>query len=121
MAKKSAVIGRQMEELAAAWLAERGYEILQRNFRGGGGELDIVCRRGGVIYFVEVKARRAGSRVSAVEAVTADKRRRLYGAAAAWLQRNIGFEAACGFLLLAIQENAVGELEITLLEDFLRW
>lgn len=121
MAKKSAVIGRQMEELAANWLAGQGYEILRRNFRGGGGELDIVCRLGGVIYFVEVKARRAGGRVSAVEAVTADKRRRLYGAAEAWLQKNAGGEAACGFLLLAIQENAAGEREITLIEDFLRW
>lgn len=121
MAEKSARIGRRAEELAAEWLAGQGFAILQRNFRGGGGELDIICRRDGVIYFVEVKARGLGSRVRAVEAVTAAKRRRLYGAAQAWLQKNASGEAAVSFLLLAMQEEAGGGVSYELIEDFLNW
>ena len=61
MGRLSAQLGRQAEDRAAAFLQAQGYEILQRNFRGGRGEIDIICRKGGVIYFVEVKYRGADS------------------------------------------------------------
>ena len=57
MGKLSVKLGRQGEERAVRFLQQLGYQILQRNFRGGGGELDIVCRKDGIIYFVEVKYR----------------------------------------------------------------
>ena len=46
MGKLSVKLGRQGEERAVRFLQQLGYQILQRNFRGGGGELDIV--KGGV-------------------------------------------------------------------------
>ena len=52
MGKQSAQTGRESEDLAAIYLTGLGYELLARNFRGAGGELDIVCQKGGVIYFV---------------------------------------------------------------------
>jgi len=48
--------GRKAEILAANYLKERGYNILDRNFRKPWGELDIVAKRGAVIIFAEVKA-----------------------------------------------------------------
>lgn len=46
------------EETAAKYLRERGYKILDRNFRYKGyGELDIVAKNGEDIIFVEVKTR----------------------------------------------------------------
>ncbi|MBF0327507.1 MAG: YraN family protein [Alphaproteobacteria bacterium] len=53
--------GTQAEDRAAWWLRLKGYSILARRYRAGrgsgGGEIDIVARRGAVIAFVEVKAR----------------------------------------------------------------
>ena len=50
-------LGSRYEKLAARELAERGYEILALNYRCRQGEVDIVCRQGGVLVFVEVKYR----------------------------------------------------------------
>ena len=66
---------------------------------------------------MEVKYRGDDAWFSPVEAVTAGKRRRLYQAAQAWLYQKLGREAACSFLLLAM--NANGRIE--LIEDYLRW
>lgn len=117
MGRLSTQLGRKAENRAAAFLQAQGYEILQRNFRGGGGEIDVVCRKAGVIYFIEVKYRGADSWTAPAEAVTADKRRRLYQAAQVWLQKHACMEAACSFLLLTI--SAAGEM--ALVEDFLLW
>lgn len=121
MPNRSVTTGQQCEELAAAYLMNEGYEVLERNFRGGEGELDIVAEKGGKVYFVEVKARRAGSRVSAWEAVTADKRRRLMSAAVAWMQRRRGCECPCSFLLAVVENANRADLQITVVEDFLCW
>jgi putative endonuclease len=48
--------GPEGEERAAAALEEKGMKILERNFRGPQGELDLVAREGETLVFVEVKA-----------------------------------------------------------------
>lgn len=48
-------VGRWGEEAVAAYLAERGYEIIARNARTPYGEIDIVAKQGGITIFVEVK------------------------------------------------------------------
>ena len=57
-------LGRQGEELAAAYLAQQGYHIVTRNWRTRSGELDIVAREGEWLVFVEVRARRTGGGAS---------------------------------------------------------
>lgn len=49
--------GRYGEDLACQFLKKQGYEILERNYRIRGGEIDIVARDGDTLVFVEVKAR----------------------------------------------------------------
>lgn len=121
MSGRSSAIGRYGEDAAAEHLLIRGYEILQRNFRAGRGELDIVCRRDGKIYFVEVKTRRQGAQVAPAEAVTPDKRRRIYEAAVLWLQKHGLADAPCSFLLLTVVNCAGRAPEISMVEDFLLW
>jgi Holliday junction resolvase-like predicted endonuclease len=53
--------GLRAEWIAAIWLALKGYRILVRRFQVAGGEIDIVARRGDVVAFVEVKARRSST------------------------------------------------------------
>jgi putative endonuclease len=55
-------LGRQGEEIAAAYLEQSGYEVVARNWRTRAGELDIVAREGDWLVFVEVRTRRAAGR-----------------------------------------------------------
>ncbi len=43
------------ENLAVKYLEKQGYKILSRNFRVRSGELDVVCQKGRLLVFVEVK------------------------------------------------------------------
>ena len=78
--------GRRAETHATWLLRAKGYRILARRFRVPAGEIDLVVRRGNIVAFVEVKAR--ASQAAAAEAVSPHQRRRIAGAAAAWLGRN---------------------------------
>ena len=51
--------GRWAEGLAAIFLACKGYRTLARRFRSPSGEIDLIARRGRLVVYVEVKARRA--------------------------------------------------------------
>ncbi len=77
--------GRFAETLCAWHLRLRGYRILARNYRTPQGEIDIVARRGGLIAFVEVKARR--DLVLAGESLSARQQQRIVRAAAWYLQK----------------------------------
>ena len=48
--------GNQAETIASAYLASKGYKILERNYRKPWGEIDIIARHNDVMVFVEVKA-----------------------------------------------------------------
>lgn len=65
------------ERIAAAFLAVKGYEILQQNFRYARREIDILARDGDALVAVEVKLRRGRRFGSAAEAVDARKLARL--------------------------------------------
>ena len=56
--KQAWKFGRFAKKLAAWHLRFRGYRIADRGFRSTVGEIDIVARRGQVLAFVEVKARK---------------------------------------------------------------
>ncbi|MDO4864614.1 MAG: YraN family protein [Ruminococcus sp.] len=80
--------GRLGEERVCAYLIERGYSVVSRNFRIKGGEIDIIAENGDYIAFVEVKTRRQGSMVSGFEAVNRRKQGLVIRAAAEYLRRN---------------------------------
>ena len=48
-------IGAKGEEVATKWLENKGFSIIDRNYRKKWGELDIVAEKKGLIHFVEVK------------------------------------------------------------------
>lgn len=77
--------GRAAEEAAAGYLIRHGWRLLGRNVRIGRGELDIVARRGPVLAFVEVKARRSDTFGSPEDAVSPRKRRQVARLAELWL------------------------------------
>lgn len=86
-------IGRAAEELVATRLAERGWELVERNARTRYGELDIVALDGETLVFVEVKAGRAGSIFGPERPVlSVDWRKQLQvrRLATAWMAENRG-------------------------------
>lgn len=78
-------LGRRGEEAASQWYEASGYRILDRNWRCGFGELDLVVARDATIAFVEVKARSSGRYGSGFDAVGRAKQLRLRRLASAWL------------------------------------
>ena len=77
--------GHAAEEVAARYLIQSGWRLLGRNVRIGRGELDIVARRGRVLAFVEVKARRTHTCGAPEDAVSSLKRRQVARLAELWL------------------------------------
>ena len=78
-------LGSHGERIAASYLAGRGFQVLDRNWRCREGELDIVARHGDALVFCEVKTRRGVGYGHPVEAVTPAKQRRLRVLAHRWL------------------------------------
>jgi len=75
------------EKLAGRYLRRQGFKILYRNFRGRhGGEIDLVCREGDTLVFVEVKTRTREDFGRPFEAVNRKKQHRISLGAFAWLR-----------------------------------
>ena len=70
-------LGQWEEELAGRFLEERGYRILDTNYRTRYGEVDIVARDGEELVFVEVRTRHSGGFGAPEESLSAAKVRRL--------------------------------------------
>lgn len=78
-------VGRYGERVAAAYLVDQGWQVLDRNWRGPSGELDIVALQGEDLVVVEVKTRTGDGFGHPAEAVTAAKLARLRRLAGQWL------------------------------------
>lgn len=98
-------IGAAGEDRAARFLATRGLRVIERNFRVRGGEIDLVCRDGGVVVFVEVRLRTGNGYGGAAASINAAKQARLILAARHWLARH--GERPCRFDCVLIQDGKV--------------
>ncbi|MGH7905414.1 MAG: YraN family protein [Candidatus Binataceae bacterium] len=95
-------LGRRGERMAERHLRSRGYQILERNFRAAGAEIDIVASERGTLVFIEVKARRAFSSGAPQEAVDGRKQTRIRRAAEIYLDRHRAGERPVRFDVVAI-------------------
>jgi putative endonuclease len=95
--ESSKVIGQRAENLAAAFLENRGFAIVARNFRCRGGEIDLVCRDGKSLVFVEVRLRRNANYGGAGASITANKQRRIILAAQHYLAAHAHADCPCRF------------------------
>ncbi len=77
--------GREAEALAARYLESCGLLVISRNFTIRGGEIDLICRDGKTLVFVEVRMRSCGDFGGAAASITAGKRRRIILAARHYL------------------------------------
>jgi putative endonuclease len=88
MEEKARERGIRGEDQAILFLKSHGYQIVQRNYRWRGGEIDIIARDGDCLVFVEVKFRSSESFGLPEEHVTAQKREKLIQTAMRYLQEH---------------------------------
>ena len=81
-------LGRWGEDQATRYLERRGWAVLERNYRFGLREVDLVARLGDVVAFVEVKTRGGAAFGHPWEAITRLKRREVEAVAADFLRRH---------------------------------
>ena len=98
--------GRAGEDFAAARLEKLGWRIVERNWRCGPLELDIIARHKGTLIFVEVKTRSAAGLTRPDEALTPAKQERLSRAAAQYLSATDNWDKPCRFDLISVWRAA---------------
>ena len=102
-------LGLHGEQVAARFLQDRGHQILASRFRTRIGELDLVTRSGGHIYFVEVKTRRTNESHShygsALEAVDHRKQRRITRLAELFIDRHELWDLTPHFAVIGIEQH----------------
>jgi len=81
-------LGDSGERVAALFLEQRGYKILERSWRTRGGEIDLVAEDADVLAFVEVRTRRSDSAGAPEESLTPRKRARMIAMAVEYLSRH---------------------------------
>lgn len=78
--------GKRGEDLAVRYLKQNtGYTILLRNWSNGRQEIDVICRDGDALVFVEVRARSSTAKVSGYASINAKKRKNLRRAAFSYM------------------------------------
>ena len=84
-------LGRRGERIAEEWLVERGWRVVERRFRSGHRDIDLVVERKGaegrLVAFVEVKTRVSAGFGGPLGAVHWRKQREMARAARDWMAR----------------------------------
>lgn len=100
-------VGNAFEGLAVQYLEKHGAKILERNFSARGGEIDIICKCGETLAFVEVKARLTPNGPTPGEQITLAKQRKICRAAVSYLAAHGGFDQAVRFDAVLIREDEI--------------
>lgn len=101
------VSGRGGEHIAEEYLKARGAEILEKNFKAAGAEIDLIARMDGRIVFVEVKARFGRRYGTPGEAINAGKKAKIRRAATVYLKTHGGLQQAVRFDAMLISEEGI--------------
>lgn len=103
------LLGRKGEQMAADALRERGYRIVEHNFRCRYGEIDLIAEEREDLVFVEVKTRRGNAFGLPEEAVTLTKRRKLAQVASYYLDLHAESDRSWRIDVVAIDFNQDGK------------
>jgi putative endonuclease len=95
-------LGQKGESLAVAHLQDKGYSLLQQNFRTQSGEIDCIFQDGEELVFVEVKTRTNAAFGSPLEAVDRRKWQQITRVAQEYLALHKGFDLAVRFDVVGV-------------------
>lgn len=102
--------GDAAEAIAAAYLRAQGLTPVARNWRCRLGEIDLICRDGATLVFVEVRRRTRSDYGGARESITFAKRRRIVAAAQSYLA-HLSHAPACRFDVILLGPGQPPKLE----------
>jgi len=105
-------VGRYGEDVATAHVLAQGWVVLDRNWRGVGGELDLVALDGTELVAVEVKTRRSVAYGHPAEAVTRRKLARVRRLTAQWLASHEVRPASVRVDVIAVRVTGHGAAEV---------
>lgn len=107
--------GAAWEALAESALTEGGYQLIERNWRGGGSEIDRIAWDGELLCFVEVRARSRADYGNPVETVDFRKQAKIVRGAQAYLLKFApGSEPMVRFDVVAIIDDGGAEPELVI-------
>jgi putative endonuclease len=102
-------LGDEHEDRAAALIAEQGLLLLERNFSGKTGEIDLIAKDGDQLVFIEVRARNNRYFDSAAGSVNKRKQQRIVRTAQLFLQRRpLWANMPCRFDVIAFEPPQTG-------------
>jgi putative endonuclease len=113
--------GAYWEGAVTTFLQAKGYHLLERNFRGPHGEIDIITEQAGRIVFIEVKARRSAAYGMPYEAVTPKKQKAIIATAEVFLyQRGWSDQKEVRYDIISVLYPKNAAPQITHIEDAFR-
>lgn len=108
-------LGVKGESIAVDYLTNNGYKILDRNWKSGRTEIDIIAENERYVVFVEVKTRSEDFQVDPVYAVNVEKQRTIIFAADNYLRRK-EIDKECRFDIITIIKKG-GSFSINHIEE----
>lgn len=114
------VRGALGEQAAVDFLRRRGFMLVERNYRVGHHEVDIIALRDDELHFIEVKTRKVGSLTAPEEAIDERKARTMRRVASSYLAiRNTPYEPR--FSMVAIEVAGEEVVDIRFVEDIIEF
>ena len=103
---KHLILGREGEDIAARYLEEHGYTVLDRNWRSGHKELDLIVTDGNTLVFVEVKTRTSTEYGDPWTFVDDRKIRRIVNSADAYIRfRQVDMDVRFDIVSISIEDG----------------
>lgn len=112
-------LGTEAEKIAANYLLENNYIVVEKNFRCKLGEIDIIANDEDYLVFIEVKYRKTDKKGLPREAVNIYKQRTIIKVAKWYLVKHNLYDSNCRFDVLEMMGD-MDNLEINLIKDAFR-
>lgn len=112
MTRAKDAVGAYGERVALLYLLDQGMSLLERNWRGRAGEIDIIMADGDAVVFCEVKTRRSEAFGLPVEALVPAKVSRMRRLAAQWLSEHGNGPVRARFDVLSIRPQPAGAAKV---------
>lgn len=109
-------VGSYYEDLAKNYLIDKGYKILEMNFRCRTGEIDIIAQDGAYTVFVEIKYRSSNRCGLPRESVTYYKRHKIISVAKYYLMCKKQREMPCRFDVIEIYKKQINHIQNAFME-----
>ncbi|MCX5845359.1 MAG: YraN family protein [Deltaproteobacteria bacterium] len=102
--------GKRGEDIAVAYLKNRGYRIIERNYKCLFGEIDIVAKDGDTVVFVEVKSRKSEKFGDPQGAVGREKQKKISRISLKYLEEKHLYPCDARFDVVAIKMLPAGSI-----------